>query len=110
MHITMYYHYAHRTVCMYFIACYFETVIVNVNFKCGFIWTVTLIFVATVWTLITVNELGIYMQHIWQQTSLLVLCSNIVKEPVPVIVECTKQPFYYTGAMPNCILITFKTI
>ena len=37
-----------------------------------------------------------YMCNIWQQTSLIVLCSSTVKEPVPVQLECTKQPFYYT--------------
>ena len=32
-----------------------------------------------------------YKQQIWQPTSILVLCSHTVKEPVPVIAECTKH-------------------
>ena len=32
-----------------------------------------------------------YKQHIWQQTSILVLCSSTAKNLFPVIVECTNN-------------------
>ena len=53
---------------------------------------------------IIVNELWINICVTFDNKHSLILCSSTVKEPVPVIVECTKQPFYYTGTMPNCIL------
>ena len=73
MHITMYYHYAHWTVCMYFIACYYELLMLiymnfNIDICCICEWT-----------------LNKYMCNIWEARSILVLCSSTVKEPVPVI-------------------------
>ena len=40
-------------------------------------------------------------KHIFdKETSLIVLCSDTVKEPaVPVLVGCKNKPFYYTGML-----------
>ena len=91
MHITMSYHYTHWTVCMYvFITYYFKTIIVKVNCKCWFYMNCNI----DIWCncMNFVNELGwIHMQDIWQQTSLLVLCSIQWKNLFPVILGCVNS-------------------
>ena len=74
---------AHWTVCMYFIACYFETVIMN-YFK----WTVTL---CILW--MNFDE---YKQHILtSKEKYFNFVFKYRKNLFPVIVGCQNKPFYY---------------
>ena len=79
MHSTLHLH-IELYVCMYFIACYFETVIMNY-----FIWTVTL---CILWMNFGKDKCNIF----WQANkSILVLCSSTVKEPVSSDSRVSKQ-------------------
>ena len=72
MHSTLHLH-IELYACMYFIACYFETVDMNCWYL--FIWTKHWNLCNCEWTLMNINDI------FDKQTSILVLCSSTVKEP-----------------------------